>query len=77
MSENKIEGQGHLNPKGGGPKPLQSHLMRRDDSTLNLYGGNRPAQNGGETRLDFSNGASNMMLETILNLSLGQIKWKK
>jgi hypothetical protein len=33
-------------------------------------------QNGGETWLDFSNGASTMMLESILNLSLAKSNGK-
>jgi hypothetical protein len=33
-------------------------------------------QNRGETRLDFSNGASKMMLETIFNLLLPKLNGK-
>jgi hypothetical protein len=34
-------------------------------------------QNEGETRLDFFNGASKMMLETIFDLSSAELKGKK
>jgi hypothetical protein len=61
-----MEGRGCLNPKGGGLKPLLK--------TSTVVTGQ---QNGGETRLDFLNGGSIMMLETILDLLPAKLNGKK